>query len=351
MKKKRISIVAMLLIAGLIAFMIFHRNGAEGSQTQSATRQRILPVDVYVLKPQGVTDVYPVVSRLIPSEDVDLSFETSGRITEILFDEGTFVEKGKLLAKVNDARLQAQLKKLKAQLTLYESKEFRQKALLAKDAISQQTYDESNTAVETTLADIELLKAQIRETELRAPFDGFIGLRKVSEGAYATPTTIVAKLTKISPLKMELSVPEKFIDMVKPGTKITFRIDDDTTLYKASVYASESESSDLHMFTVRAYYPNLKHEISPGHYASISLHLNYSEDGLSVPAEAVIAEVGEQVVYKLQAGKARRTVIQPGLRTASMVQVLGGLNLGDTVLTTGILQLREGIDVKVIDVR
>jgi membrane fusion protein (multidrug efflux system) len=355
MKKKRITVIASILILGVIAFMQFIYPSLKadtniGSIHRTA-RSNILPVEAYIVNAHGVTDVYPVVSVLNPSENVDLSFETSGRITEILFEEGALVKKDQLLAKVNDARLQAQLKRQQAQLTLYKSKEFRQKSLLEMDAVSQQAYDESNTAVEIAEADIELLKAQIRETELRAPFDGFVGLRRVSEGAYATPATIIAKLTKISPLKMELSVPEKFVGMVKPGTDIFFHIDDDTTEYKAQVYAIDAESTALHMYTVRAYFPNIGGKIPPGHYASISLPLSYSKDGISVPAEAVVAELGRQIVYKVNRNKAHKVAVELGIRTAASVQVLGGLNVGDTILTTGIMQLREGLEINITNIR
>lgn len=355
MKKKTITIVALVLIGCIVLFMLFfNKKKTPGTTTQSKSQQntrRVLPVNAYIVKPNVVSDVYTVNSVMLPSEDVDLSFETSGKITHIYFREGSYVKKGDLLAKVNDARLQAQLKKLQSQLELAKSKEFRQKSLLEKDAISQEAYDESLTSVETTRADIELVNAQIKETELRAPFDGVLGLRQVSEGIYASPSTVVVKITKLSPLKIEFSIPELYVDLIKPGTKVTFKIDGDTTNYNADVYASDSKvDMETHMITVRAYYPNSKNEISPGRYAKVTLHLNHEEEGISVPSESVIPEMGEQVVYTVKNNKAHRTPIHPGLRTASCVQVLGGLNFNDTVITTGIMQLREGIDVSITDI-
>jgi membrane fusion protein (multidrug efflux system) len=357
MRKKTVIILVLAIVAGVIYFIYpkSAKNSSNAVQKQQNVRNtgsRVLSVDTYVVKSHGVTDVYPVNSFFLPSEEVDLCFEASGRITEILFKEGTFVEKGQLLAKVNDARLQAQLKKLQAQLDLYNTKEFRQKSLLAQDAISQETYDESNTLVEATLADIELIKAQIRETELRAPFDGFIGLRQVSEGAYANPTTVIAKLTKISPLKMELSIPEAYIDMVKAGSKIVFTVDGDTVQYQAEVYATDSKIDMTTLsFTIRAYYPNLDRKIPPGRFAHVVLQLNYDKNGISVPSESVVPDLGEHIVYKVENNKAKKVRIEPGVRTESYVQILKGLNVGDTVVTTGILQLRDDIDLHINSVR
>ncbi|MDR2027090.1 MAG: efflux RND transporter periplasmic adaptor subunit [Prevotellaceae bacterium] len=358
MKKKTVIILGLAAVAGLVYFIYpkVAKNSPAGNkpaqQNTQAVGRRVLPVDTYVVKSHGVTDVYPVNSFFLPSEEVDLCFEASGRITGILFKEGTFVEKDRLLAKVNDAKLQAQLRKLQAQLDLYNSKEFRQKSLLAQDAISQETYDESNTLVEATLADIELVKAQIRETELRAPFDGFIGLRQVSEGAYANPTTVVARLTKISPLKMELSIPEKYIDMVKAGDMILFTVDGDTLQRKAEVYATDSKIDKTTLsLTIRAYYTNLDRKIPPGRSAHVILQLNYDGKGISVPSESVVPDLGEHVVYKVENSRAKKMQIEPGVRTESYVQILKGLDVGDTVVTTGILQLRDGIDLQISSVR
>jgi membrane fusion protein (multidrug efflux system) len=358
MKKKTVVTIVLVLIIGLIAFFVYPKSEKKVSESAKNTPKntqsagRTLPVDVYIIKQHGVTDIYPVNSHFKPSEEVDLCFETSGKITGIMFKEGAAVKKDQLLAKVNDERLQAQLKKLQAQLDLYNSKEFRQKSLLDKDAISRETYDESSTLVEVTKADIELIKAQIRETELRAPFDGMVGLRQVSEGAYATPSTIVAKLTKVSPLKLELSIPEAYINMVRVGTALTFNIDGDTQGYRAEVYATESEIDVLtHLFTIRAYYPNTNGRIIPGRFASITLQLNYEKNGISVPAESLTPDLGEHVVYKVVNGKAKKVAVEPGVRTESYVQILSGLNVGDTVITTGIMQLRDGIDLQINSIK
>jgi membrane fusion protein (multidrug efflux system) len=356
MKKKTVIVLLIAVIGGFIYFIYprqtQNKDGNPVRQNVQNASRRALPVDTYIIKSHGVTDVYPVNSFFLPSEEVDLCFEASGRITEIMFEEGTYVKKDQLLAKVNDARLQAQLKKLQAQLDLYTSKEFRQKLLLDKDAISQETYDESNTLVEATRADIELVKAQIREAELRAPFDGLIGLRQVSEGAYANPSIVVAKLTRVSPLKLELSIPEAYIDMVKVGTSILFNIDGDTLKYRAEIYATESRINvETLSFTVRAYYPNVDRKIPPGRFASVTLQLNYDGNGISVPSESVIPDLGEHIVYKVNNNKAAKVEVEPGVRTESYIQILNGLNVGDTVVTTGILQLRDGIDLQINSIR
>lgn len=191
---------------------------------------------------------------------------------EINFEEGTAVKKGQLLAKVNDRQLQAQLQRLVSQLKLAEDRVFRQDALLKRDAVSKEAYEQVKTDLATLNADIEIIKTNIELTELRAPFDGVIGLRQVSVGTYASPTTVVAKLTKIAPLKVEFSVPERYAKQIKKGTNLNFSVEGNLDAFGAQVYAVESAiDPNLHQFTARALYPNVNHILLPGRYASVLL--------------------------------------------------------------------------------
>ena len=184
-----------------------------------------LHINAEVISPQTLTDQIRVTGLLIPDEQVNLSFETSGKITDIYFHEGAHVTKGQLLAKVNDSHLQAQLRKLEAQIPLAEDRVFIQNALLQRDAVSKEALEQVKTALETLKADIEMVKAQIAFTELRAPFDGVIGLRQVSVGAYASPSTVVSRLTRYTPMKVEFAIPERYSSEVNVGASIDFDVD------------------------------------------------------------------------------------------------------------------------------
>ncbi|GHT74935.1 MexH family multidrug efflux RND transporter periplasmic adaptor subunit [Bacteroidia bacterium] len=307
-----------------------------------------LNVAIKVIRPENLIDVVRTTGNLIPDEEVDLTFETSGKITTISFQEGTAVKKGDLLAKVNDKPLQAELKKLEAQIPLMEDRVFRQKSLLEKDAVSKEAYEQVTTELEKLHADIELAKARIAETELRAPFDGVIGLRQVSEGSYASPTTVIASLTKIIPLKVEFSVNEKNAHLVRQGTHITFIIPPDLTRYSAQVYAVESRI-DLKMRTLkaRATYPNTNGRLAPGRTASIEIKSYEIVNALTIPNEAIISEMGRDIAYLYSDGKAQQIEVAKGLRTESNIQVLQGLHAGDTLIITGVMQLRDGLPVKI----
>jgi membrane fusion protein (multidrug efflux system) len=284
---------------------------------------------------------------------VALSFETSGKITDIYFKEGTFVTKGALLAKMNDKPLQAELSKLQTQIPLANERVFRQKSLLEKDAVSQETYEAVVTELEKLQADIEMVKARIDQTELKAPFDGQVGLRMVSEGAYVSPTTVITALTKITPLKIEFSVNERQANNIKAGTKLLFTVGNDLlTKYNAVVYAVESKLDEETLsLKARAMYANSNGSLKPGHSANIEIKLKEYKNTLVIPGISIITELGRDIAYIYKNGTAHQVTLTKGIRTASSVQILEGLHTGDTLLVSGVMQLREGMPVTITEFR
>jgi membrane fusion protein, multidrug efflux system len=355
-KKKifRLSVTALtiLLMAGIIFFPKFKSvlfQGDEANQTAAAERggPQKLFASGYVLVPTKMFELRKFTSSLLPDEEVELSFETSGKVVGIYFEEGTRVKKGELLAKINDKPLQAQLLKLKAQLKLSQEKEFRQRQLLDRDAISRESYDQVSTELQSLQADSLLLEARIAETEMRAPFDGIVGLRMVSEGAFATTQTKIVRLVKISPLKIEFSIPERYAGEVTPGFPIKFAVDGFAEEFNAVVYAVDPKI-DINTLTivVRALYPNRNEELKPGRYASVTTLLSQIENAVSIPTEAVIPEMEGEKVFIYRNGKAEQVRVATGLRTESHIQIKEGLNFGDTLLTTAMLQLRHGLPIQ-----
>jgi len=301
----------------------------------------------YVIVSTNMNELIYSTGSLIPDEEVELSFETTGKVVNISFKEGTRVKKGELLAKINDRPLQAQLLKLQAQLKLTKEREFRQRQLLDRDAISRESYDQVATELQSIEADILLIEARISETELRAPFDGIVGLRMISEGAFATTQTKIVRLVKLSPLKIEFSIPERYAGEVSPGFPITFVVDGIQKSFTALVYAVEPKV-DVNTRTIvaRALYPNSNEELKPGRFASVRALLSQIENTIAVPTQSIIPEMSGEKVFILKNGKAREIKVELGLRTESLVQIRKGLNFGDTLLTTAILQLRHGIPVQ-----
>ena len=351
-KKLKWGLVALLLIS-LAAWGIYSGIPKENEELAAAdnvskgkTKKNILNVNAIVVKPQTLSDEIYINGSLLPDEEVNLSFETSGKITEINFKEGTFVKKGDLLAKVNDRTLQAQLSRLTAQVKLAEDRVYRQSTLLKRDAVSQEAYEQVKTDLATLKAEIEMVQANIALTELRAPFDGVIGLRGVSVGTYASPSVVVAKLTKISPIKVEFAVPEHYADDVQIGYNVEFSLPGEIGKFHAKVYAKESMiDPQTHTLTIRAMYDNSKGAALAGRYASVNLEKQRIENAITVPSESIVPEMGVDKLYLYKNGKAQPVTVQVGIRTDKDVQIVNGLKQGDTVIISGTLQLRTGLPV------
>ena len=358
--KSKLKLIITISLVVVIATIIFFpkikplfsngRNnqvmGSGGPGAGGMQGRQLLNVSGFLIQPSKLSDLYNSTGTLRPDEEVDLSFETSGKIVGIRFTEGTRVKKGDLLAKINDKPLQAQLQKLEAQHKLAEEKEFRQRSLLDKDAISQESYDQIVTELQTIQADINLIKARISETELRAPFDGIIGLRYMSEGGFATPSSKIARLVKISPLKVEFAIPERYANQVTIGFPVTFAVDGSNEIYEARVYAVDPQVEEkTRTIVIRAYYPNKNEELKSGRYAAVTLLLSQIDNAIAIPSEALIPEMEGEMVYVFRKGKAESVKVLTGLRTESSIQITSGLAFGDTLLTSGILQLRHNLPV------
>ncbi len=355
-KKLKWGLIALAgaALAGLGYYQLTPRTNQELAAADAAPRSkrsRTLQVHAQIIQPHLLTDEILVTGRLVPDEEVNLSFESSGKITDIFFTEGTHVKKGELLAKVNDSQLQAQLKRLEAQVPLAQDRVFRQNALLQRDAVSKEAYEQVKTELATLNAEIDQIEASIRMTELRAPFDGVIGLRQVSVGAYASPSTVVAKLTKLTPLKVEFSVPERYARDIKKGTNLDFKVEGSLNAFHAQVYATESSlDTETHSLTVRALYANRNGELLPGRYTHIELKQKEIADAIAIPSEAIVPEMGKNKVFVYRNGVADPIDIEIGLRTEAEVQVVQGLEVGDTILTSGTLQLRKGMKVELFPI-
>ena len=336
-KKMKWGLIAVIVIglAGLAIHAFVPRENKElskaPSKAASPARSRTLNVIAETIKQSSISDGSNITALILPDEEVNLSFETSGKITSINF---------------TDAQLQAQLRKLEVQLKLAEDRVFRQNALLEKEAVSKEAYEQVQTDLAMLKAEIDMVKANIAYTELRAPFDGVIGLRQVSEGAYTTPSTIVATLTKISPLKIEFAVAERYAGILKNGANLTFKVDGHLKPFAAKVYAMESHVDPTnHTFAIRALYPNTDGKLMPGRFASVALKTQEFNDAITIPSQAIVPEMGIDKVYLYKSGKAQPVTITKGIRNEDRVQVLEGLNLGDTVIISGTLQLRTGLSV------
>jgi membrane fusion protein (multidrug efflux system) len=306
-----------------------------------------LAVNAFVVVSQSLKEDVVSSGSLLAAEQVDIYPEISARITQLNIQEGQPVAKGALLVKLFDQDLRAQLQKLLALADNARRTEDRNKQLLAKGGISQQEFDIATTNLRSSLADIDLVKANLLRTEIRAPFSGVIGLRNVSAGAVVSPSTLIARLQQISSLKLDFSIPEKYGSAVKTGSLISFQVDGSNQAGQGSVYAIEpGVEEQTRNLRIRARVNNTSTRYRPGTFARVTLTIQ-NERSLVVPTQAVIPQTRTNQVIVINNGKAQFKDVKTGLRTAGTIQILSGLSAGDTVATTGLLFLKPDSPVKV----
>jgi len=305
-------------------------------------------VEIKVVQPELLLNTVSATGTILPNEKAEIRPEISGRIINILFEEGAVVQKNKLLVKMNDSDLQAQLKRNQAQAMLLNNDEFQKRKLLEIKAISQDEYDAAKSVMLVNQADKQLLESQIAKTEIYAPFTGKVGLRAVSIGNYVASNTLIATIQQLDPVKIEFDVPEKYSSFIQPGLDINFGIDASDSVFKAKVYAVESSiTTETRTLKVRALCSNKANLLNPGTFARVNMILERFPDAIKIPSEAILTVLEGNSVFICKNGKAITVPVKTGIRTDYEIQITQGLSAGDSLITTGLLQLTNGASIMV----
>jgi len=311
-----------------------------------------ISIGVCIVRAKPISEDLSVPGSVLANEQVELKAEAPGRIVNLALKEGTEAHKSDLLVKINDADLQAQLEKAVAAFRLAQDRETRQKTLLAKELISKEDYDVAVKELAGGQADIDLVRAQIDKTEIRAPFDGRVGLKFVSEGAYVSAGDKIADFVSVRPLKIEFSVPERYAGRVGVGSKISFSIQGSQERFGATIFACQPGIDEAtRSLRMRAVCREAARSLYPGAFANVSIALGSNPQALAVPTESVVPDIRGQKVYCVKSGKAVPQTVLTGVRAETSVEIISGLTPGDTVVTSGVLMLRPGmaVDIKKIE--
>lgn len=324
--------------------------GSDKKKTPAALTQAAQPpleVEAMVVKPSSIEEMVEISGTILANESTEIRPEISGRIVQLNLREGVIVPKGSLLVKIYDGDLQAQLKKLQVQLQIAQKTEDRQKELLAIGGIAQQDYDLSLLQVSNIKADIELTQVSISKTEIRAPYTGRLGLKNISPGAYISPSTLLTTITEVKQMKIEFSVPEKYSTQIRNGMSVIFTLEGSGKTYKANVLAKESYVDEAtRNLKIRAVVQNPDEFMVPGTFAKVNMILGRNDNALLVPNNAVVPQARNKQVAVYRGGLAVMTNITTGVRDSSRIQVITGLNAGDTVITSGLLFVKNDSKIK-----
>ena len=345
MKKITIYIVLILAVSVGIWFGTKHSTIPDISKN----KRLLSPIaSTYIIvKDTTLTRLLHVSGSLFPQDEIAIAPEISGRIKRLFVNEGSFVKKGSVLVKLEDAELQAQLSKVKALIDLAEINAKREKELLKGGGTSAELLERADNTVITLQSDFQMLKAAIAKTEIKAPFSGTIGLKEVSEGSFVSPGTKISHLVNSSPIRIECSIPEKYTSLIKKNMKIQFHVYGNEQSFEAKISAINPMIDPISRTTkIIALYSNKKEECKPGAFADIEIPLSVEEKAIIIPNEAIVPDIRGLRVFLLKQGKAKPKPIEAGMRTASSLEIIKGLNIGDTVLVAGASLMKAGSRVK-----
>ncbi|HEY6437657.1 MAG TPA: efflux RND transporter periplasmic adaptor subunit [Ignavibacteriaceae bacterium] len=353
MNKRIKTFVISLVILGLLLIIFLPKilSSEKGNPiTMVKGRDAQIPVTARIVKYEKLSEYVFTTGSILANEEVELRSEISGKIVQILFREGAYVNKGEILIKINDSELQAQLRKAASKVKLIEDREERQRQLAQSQMISQEDYESTLNDLQASKAEYDLIQAQIDKTEIRAPFNGVIGLREVSEGSFVTTSTVIARLQNLSNLKVDFAIPQKYSFLVKIGDELKFKLSGNDFQYTAKIYAVEPKiDPSTRTLKLRAICTTLYKDLYPGAFVNVELNLKDTEQAILIPTVAVVPELKGQSVYLYKGGTVSQQKVEIGLREEKLVQIISGLAEGDTIITSGILQIRPGVKVKITE--
>jgi membrane fusion protein (multidrug efflux system) len=337
----------MFIALGFTLFSCKEKKKSAAAMTSAQGQPQAITADALIVSTRSLNADIEIPGTIMANETTEIHPEVSGRVVQLNVREGTFVSKGALLAKLYDGDLQAQLRKLEVQLKIAEQTENRQGQLLKIQGISQQDYDLSLLQVNNLKADLMIVSEAVRKTEVRAPFSGKLGLKNISQGAFVTPATIITTISQVSQLKIQFNVPEKYGSQLRNGQPVQFTVDGSPTTYTANIMATEvMMDENTRSLAIRAIVKNADANLIPGVFAKVKIVLGKNENAIMIPTIVVQPQGRKKLVYLYKQGKSMPMDITTGVRDSLNIQVLSGLNVGDTVITTGLLFLRPGAEVK-----
>ncbi len=346
----RTSLIKYFAVAVLLVFCLTACKKKISDKGKAKETPPVL-VDVMLAEPQPIADTVEANGTVVPNEFLELHPEVSGRLTYLNISEGKPVAQGTVLAKINDADLRATLAKSRVQLDLAIKTEQRFKKLADVGGINLSDYDAALNTVNGYKADIQYTLAQIDKTVIRAPFSGIAGLRQVSPGAYVTPATALVTIQQVSKIKVDFTLPEMYSNIIKVGQTVLVEYDaGGQKKGNALVVAMEpGANTSTRNLQVRALLAETG--VNPGAFVKVYIDAGKGRSSVLVPTNAIIPNDKSNQVVVVKKGIANFVDVQTGVRQANNVEIISGLNPGDSVVVTGVLFARPKSKVKVRSVK
>lgn len=317
------------------------------SVAPASTASPPIPVQVFVATPTPLEVKVSATGTLLARESVEVVAELSRRLVRVAAKEGQRVEKGALLYELDASDLRAELAVVEVDAEQARREVARQQALLAEQITTVAEFEASQSKVAALGARRNALLVTLSKTQVRAPFAGTLGLRRVSEGAWLSPSTVITTLEDVSRLKVDFTLPERYASVLAVGRKFSVQVAGAVQPVEGEVVAIESNVTAASRSIVVRGVLSEAVGLRPGNFAKIELPVSLAE-ALTVPAIAVVASAGGRSVFVADAqGIARSVKVEVGHRDAGVVEITSGIEPGARVITTNLLRLRDGAAVRV----
>lgn len=339
---------ARFILTGTIAGLVFSScSDKKPAAAGPANGPKPTPrVEAYIVTKGVYAESLEIPGTLVANESTNINPEIAGRLVSLNIPEGKTVSQGTLIGKLYDGDLQAQLQKLSVQLSVQEQTIQRYEQLLKISGVSQQEYDLVVLQRNNIKADMDVVRSNIRRTEIRAPFTGKMGLKMISPGAYVSPATVLTTMQQQSGLKLDFTLPEKYSSMIHTGMPVQFQAKGGNQSYTANVIATESGIAEANRsLRIRCAVSGNHPELIPGSFAEINLEFAPDTNAILIPSQAVIPQARGKKAALLKAGEVVMQDIVTAARDSARVQITSGLQPGDTIILTGLMALRPGSKV------
>lgn len=343
--------LALLAVLGVLGWIWFGQQGpVDNGNGEAQGTQAPVRVEVAAARTGTVRDIVQAVGTTRGLESVDIVAEVSGRITEIGFREGQQVSEGHVLFRLDRVREESELREAIAQRDDLRQKLERARKLLEDEAVSRAEVDELASELEGAEARVAVVRSRLIDREIRAPFDGTTGLREVSLGAFVEPGTLLTTLDDLSVVRVDFSVPERFLGALSEGLKVSARnVAFDENSFEGEVSRIGTRVDPItRSVRVQSEFDNSDGRLRPGMFMTVQLVMGERPDAVLVPEEALQIQGAESYAFVVEDDTVRRTSVTLGQRRRGEVEILEGISAGDELVVAGVQRVRDGARVQIL---
>ena len=349
----RVYVVGAIVVAALALIFALTRGnrGAAAAQGDPAAggagAMPPMPVDVDTARRQAIVDAVRATGRIEAVQAIELRPDEQGRVTELLFQEGQSVASGTPLVRIDDAMLRAQAERATADRDLARQQLERVRRLRDQNASSPADLERGEAAARSAEAALAMLQLQIERSTVRAPFAGVVGQRFVSTGDYVTSATRLLTLQTVDPQRAVIEVPERHAVSLRRGQIVEFTVAAQPgRVFRAQVdFIDPVVQNENRAIVVKARAPNPNRLLRPGMFIEARLATATRANAIVVPEDAVQPLRTANVVWAVSDGKASRRVVQLGVRSQGVVEIVSGVKAGEQVVVGGLERMAEGMPI------